>query len=307
MLPSITDKSLQMKNRFPFFLGILFFFAFYTNPLLAQTADSTTIWQITMMDDNEFIGHILEETETIIEFKTATIGIITLRKDQIKRREKLRSDGSTNGLLWAENRMAYRYFIRNSGYNLKKGEAVYQNAWILVNNLDVGLTDNFSIGLGTVPIFLFGGGTSPIWLTPRLSIPVEADKVNLGVGALVGTTVGNDFDNSSFGFGFGNVTLGDRNQNITLGVGYGFFDGEFADRPTFNVSGMLRTGKRSYLISENYIISAGNETIVALSLGGRFTGKRIVLDYGGYFVPNLGTFAIAPWLSVSIPFGNARN
>ncbi len=296
-----------MKNRFYFSLCFLFFFTFYNNPLLAQILDTTTIWQMTMMDDNEFVGHILSETETTLEFKTATIGIITLRKDQIKRREKIISNGSTNGLLWAENRMAYRYFIRNSAYNLKKGEAVYQNAWILINNIDVGVTDNFSIGLGTVPLFLFGGGTSPIWLTPRLSIPIEADKVNLGVGALVGTTVGNDFDNTSFGFGFGNVTLGDKNKNITLGVGYGFADGEFASRPTFNLAGMIRTGKRSYLISENYIITTGFETIVALSLGGRFTGKRITLDYGGYFVPNLGTFAIAPWLSVSIPFGNARN
>ncbi|MFK7981071.1 MAG: hypothetical protein AB8G86_13880 [Saprospiraceae bacterium] len=124
-----------------------------------------------------------------------------------------------NGLLWAENRMAYRYFLRNSAYSLKKGEAVYQNAWILVNNIDVGVTDNFSIGLGTVPLFLFGGGTtSPIWVTRKLTILVESDKVNLGVGALVGTTFGNDFDNTSFGFGFGNVTLGDKNKNITMGV-----------------------------------------------------------------------------------------
>ena len=297
-----------MKNRFYFPVCLLFLFTFYNHTLFAQLSDTTIIWQMTMIDDNEFVGHILSETERSIQFKTATVGIITLQKDQIKRREKLLSNDTTNGLLWAENRMAYRYFLRNSGYNLKKGEAVYQNAWILVNNLDVGVTDNFSIGLGTVPLFLFGNGTtSPIWITPRLTVPVESDKINLGVGALAGTTFGNDFDNISFGFGFGNVTLGDKNKNLTIGVGYGFADGEFANRPTFNLSGMIRTGKRGYLISENYIIATGFETIAVLSLGGRFTGRRVTLDYGGYFVPNVGTFAIAPWLSVSIPFGNARD
>lgn len=296
-----------MKKRFHSYCCALFFFTFFHTFLIAQTTDTTIIWQMTMIDDNEFVGHILSETEATLEFKTATVSIIILQKDQIKRQERLLSNDSTNGLLWAENRMAYRYFLRNSGYNLKKGEAVYQNAWILINNIDVGITDNFSIGFGTVPLFLFGAGTSPIWLTPRVSIPLKSNKVNLGFGALVGTTVGNDFDNTSFGFGFGNVTLGDKNQNITMGMGYGFADGEFASRPTFSLAGMLRTGKRGYLISENYIISTGFETIVVLSLGGRFTGKRITLDYGGYFVPNLGTFAIAPWLSVSIPFGNARN
>jgi len=263
---------------------------------------------MTMKDGNEFVGHILSETQRTIEFKTAAVGIVTLQKGQIKRREKILSDKSTNGLLWTENRMAYRYFIRNSGYNLKQGEVIYQNAWLLVNNFDIGITDNFSLGLGAVPLFLFRGiTTTPIWLTPRFTIPVEADKVNLGVGALVGTTFGNDFDNISFGFGFGNVTLGDRNKNITMGIGYGFADGEFANRPTFNLSGMLRTGKRGYVISENYIIATGFETIAVLSLGGRFTGRRVTFDYGGYYVPNVGTFAIAPWLSVSIPFGNARN
>jgi len=297
-----------MKNRFYFLVCLLFLFTFYHQSLFAQLSDTTTIWQMTMIDDNEFVGHILLETETSIQFKTATVGIITLQKDQIKRREQLLSNDMTNGLLWAENRMAYRYFLRNSGYSLKQGEAVYQNAWILVNNFDFGLSDNFSLGVGILPLFLFGGGTtSPVWITPKFTIPVESDKVNLGVGALAGTTIGNEFDRVSFGFGFGNVTLGDKNKNITMGVGYGFADGEFATRPTFNLSGMLRTGKRSYLISENYIITTGFETIAILSLGGRFTGRRVTLDYGGYFVPNLGTLALAPWLSVSIPFGNARD
>jgi len=291
-----------MKNLCYSFLCIASCFIFNSTSLNAQILDTATIWQITMLDDNEFVGQIIAETETTIQFKTASIGIITLQKDQIKRREQLRSDASTNGLLWAENRMAFRYFIRNSAYGLKKGETVYQNAWILVNNFDIGITDNFSLGLGTVPLFLFAGSTTPVWVTPRLSVPLESDKVNLGVGALIGTTLGND-GNTSFGFGFGSATFGNRNQNITLGVGYGFAEGEFASRPTFNLSGMLRTGKRGYLISENYIISTGFETIAILSLGGRFTGKRITIDYGGFYVPNLGTFALIPWLSVSIPFG----
>jgi len=249
----------------------------------AQLSDTTTIYQITTLDDNEFIGHILSETETTIEFKTATIGIITIRKNQIKKREELISNESTNGLLWTENPMAFRYFIGNSGYSLRKGEAYYQNAWVFVNNFDIGISDRFSLGIGTVPLFLFAGAATPVWLTPRVSLPIESDKVNFGIGGLIGGTLSTN-DNYSFGYGFGNLTLGDRNKNLTLGVGYGFADGEFSNRPTFSLSGMIRTGKRGYILTENYIISTGFETVAVLSLGGRFIGKKITIDYGGFFL-----------------------
>ncbi len=276
-----------------------------SNYATAQLSDTTTIWQITTLDDNEFVGHILSETESTIKFKTATIGVITIRKNQIKRREELISDASTNGLLWTENPMAFRYFIGNSGYNLRKGEAYYQNAWIFVNNFDIGLSDHFSLGIGTVPLFLFAGSTTPIWLTPKISLPIESDKVNFGIGGLVGTTISTDF-NTSFGYGFGNLTLGNRNKNLTIGVGYGFVDGEFAERPTFSISGMIRTGKRGYIVTENYILSTGFETIPIFSLGGRFIGKRISIDYGGFYIPEIGDFALIPWLSISIPIGKVR-
>ena len=93
---------------------------------------------------------------------------------------------------------------------------------------------------------------------------------------------------------------------MTLGVGYGIADGEFSDRPTINISGMFRTGKKAYLITENYIISTGYETIGILSFGGRFVGKRIIIDYGGLYSPNSGRLSIIPWLSISVPMWKAR-
>lgn len=99
-----------MKNLIKTFSLLFLFNVITTISIFAQLSDTTTIWQITTMDDNEFIGHIISETERTIEFKTATIGTITLQKSQIKRQEQLISNKSTNGLLWNENTMAYRYY-----------------------------------------------------------------------------------------------------------------------------------------------------------------------------------------------------
>jgi len=51
----------------------------------------------------------------------------------------------------------------------------------LVNSCTVSLTARFSVGGGLVPLFLFGGGPTPVWFTAKLSIPTK--KQNLAFGA----------------------------------------------------------------------------------------------------------------------------
>ena len=283
-------------------LLILFFLLFFSNQIVAQTnSDTTTIWQITTIDDNEFIGYILSETESAIEFKTATIGTITIQKNIIRKREKLRSNASTNGLLWADNPLPSRYFWANSGYSIKSGEGYYQNTWVLFNHAEFGLTDNFSLGVGTIPLFLFSGTSTPIWVSPKVTFPIQKDQINVGAGMLLGTTLSTD-NTEAFGFAFGTTTFGSPDKNISAGFGYGFAEGDWANRPTFTLAGMLRTGKRGYIITENYFIDSGFDQFAILSLGGRFAGKRIIIDYGGIYPTEADTFFIIPWLSITLPF-----
>ena len=103
-----------MKIQFKIVLLLSLFFFIKTTSISAQISDTTVIWQITTLDDNEFVGHIMSETAQRIEFKTAVIGIIFIQKNQIVRQEKLISSKSTNGLLWNENKLANRYFLGNS-------------------------------------------------------------------------------------------------------------------------------------------------------------------------------------------------
>lgn len=275
---------------------------FSVNNSIAQVlTDTTNVWQITTIDDNEYTGYILSETADAVELKTGTIGIITIPINQIKKREQLRSDASTNFLLWPENPMASRYFWANSGFNIKKGDGYYQNTWVLFNHAQFGVTDNFSLGVGMMPLFLFAGSPTPLWLSPKMTFPIQ-EKVHLAAGVLVGTLVGGGTDVEGFGFAYGNATFGSTSTNMTAGLGYGFADGEFADRPTISLAGMFRTGKRGYIITENYFIDTGFDDVLILSLGGRYVGKKIILDYGGIYSPESGTFVIVPWLSISIPF-----
>ncbi len=188
-----------------------------------------------------------------------------------------------------------RYFFAPNAFSLKKGEAYYQNAWIFFNQVSVGLSDNFTLGMGTVPLFLFDPEVlGPLWITPKLCLPVIEDKMNVAVGGLYGTILG---ENVTFGITYASATFGNIDNNATVSIGYGVVDGEWADLPTFAFSGMVKAGHHTYLVTENYYIDG----FLIMSFGGRTDFRKLSLDYG-LMVPGEFEGFFLPWLGVTVPF-----
>jgi len=269
----------------------------------SQVTQDTTLLRVETIDGNEYIGKIISIDAQSIVLNTDLLGVITLRKSSIKSMTPVYGSQIKEGVLWFENPQSTRYFWQPNGYGLKKGEAYYQNVWVFFNQVSYGVTDNFLIGAGMVPLFLFGGAPTPVWVTPKFSIPVVKDKLNLGVGGLVGTVIGES--QSGFGLVYGTSTVGDRNTNMSLGVGYGYLSGNWANAPVITLSGMLRTGQRGYLLTENYFISTADEDLLIFFVGGRRLIKNAGLDFGLMFpFVSGGNFFAIPWLGLTIPFGN---
>jgi hypothetical protein len=269
----------------------------------SQVTQDTTLLRVETIDGNEYIGKIISIDAQSIVLNTDLLGVITLRKSSIKSMTPVYGSQIKEGVLWFENPQSTRYFWQPNGYGLKKGEAYYQNVWVFFNQVSYGVTDNFLIGAGMVPLFLFGGAPTPVWVTPKFSIPVVKDKLNLGVGGLIGTVIGES--QSGFGLVYGTSTVGDRNTNMSLGVGYGYLSGNWANAPVITLSGMLRTGQRGYLLTENYFISTADEDLLIFFVGGRRLIKNAGLDFGLMFpFVSGGSFFAIPWLGLTIPFGN---
>jgi len=283
------------------FLSLLYLLPFF---MMAQPqTDSTSLTRVQMNDGNEFIGHIISQDTSILLLKTDKLGQLTFNKKDIVRITPIKSESIKAGQYWFENPQSTRYLWSPNGYGLKKGEGYYQNIWVLFNQVSYGVTNNFSIGAGVLPVFLFGGGATPVWITPKLSIPVVKDKFNLGAGALLGTVLGES--GTGFGLLYGLTTAGSRDMNISLGVGYGVSGSGWAKSPLISLSALARTGARGYLITENYYINLDGETLVLLSAGFRWVIKKAGLDFG-LIIPveqDISFFAI-PWLGITIPFGN---
>ncbi len=266
----------------------------------AETPDTARLWRIATVDDNEYFGRILSRDSEQIVLQTENIGLITIRMQNIKSIREANPARMVNGAYWAENPQATRYFWGPNGYGLAQGEGYYQNVWVLFNQVSIGLSDNVSLGVGMVPLFLFSGTATPIWFTPKVSIPIKKDAFNLGGGMFIGTVIGEE--SGAFGIAYGVATVGSRDKNLSVGLGYGFVDGDWARRPAVSINGMLRIGKKGYLLGESYLFNEGG----VILLGGRTVWNKLSLDYGLGVPFATGGFFAAPWLGLVLPFGNTR-
>ncbi|MCK5692824.1 MAG: hypothetical protein KAI08_08245 [Bacteroidales bacterium] len=270
----------------------------------AQDQADTLTYYIQTTDGNTYRGQILTRDSLKVLFNLEKFGEHSFLKTEIKKMQPLDKEKLVDDEYWMDNPQATRYFFSPNAYGLKKGEGYYQNVWVMVNSFAVGVTDYFSIGGGVVPLFLFAGSPTPVWITPKFSIPVVQEKFNLGGGALLGTVLGEE--ETGFGILYGISTLGSKDKNVSLGLGYGYAGGDWAKAPMINLNTMIRFGPKGYFISENYFIQTEGTTALILSLGGRHIIQNAGLDYGLIipFISEMDSFIAFPWLGITIPFGN---
>lgn len=284
----------------------IIFFACFTMPVKAQEVKDSIRYQIETNDGNEYIGIILNQSKESVEMKTDKIGKITIPQSEIRKISEIKTAQSKDGTYWLDNPQATRYFWAPNGYNLKKEEGYYQNVWVLFNQFVYGFTDHFSAGIGTIPMFLLSSPYTPVWLTAKVSIPVEKDKFNIGAGALMGTVAGES--NSGFGIIYGIATIGSKDKNLNVGLGWAYASGEVAKNPTMNISAMIRTGAKGYFLTENYIIGTTDEVAVLSMIGGRRMIRHTGLDFGLVmpFAKGMDSFVAVPWLGLTVPFGGKK-
>lgn len=295
-----------MKSVCKFLLLTLLFATFSIATAWSQEQDTTTIVRIETKDGNQYVGTIVESTDDYFRLETRNVGTITISKRDIVDIEEVESYQIRDNTVWFDNPQATRYLFSSNGYGLRKGEGYYQNIWVLFNHASVGVTDNFSLGAGIIPLFMFAGAATPAWITPKFSLPITEDKLNVGLGGLFGTVIG--VEETGFGVAFGHLTLGDRDRNVSFGMGYGYAGGNWATHPALSIAASIRTGPRGYFMTENYYLSSGSEGVGLLSFAGRTLFKNVGLDYGLIFPLATGGMLIAvPWLGLTVPFGkNAR-
>jgi hypothetical protein len=221
--------------------------------------------QLILNDGKTILGKLETKTEASLTILTKNLGQITLSKSAIKSIKIIEESQIKNGQYLFPNPHPTRYFFGPSAIPLKKGEKYFQNAYILSNSVQIGLSDQFSIGGGVVVPFLF-------YITPKFGKKVS-ENVHLGGGILIASSLISNL-NLGIGVGYGSLTLGSNENNVTLNVGWGATKGDsydavsnttktswsFANKPMFTFSGMSRISRRCMLVSENWLFAVNEYT-----------------------------------------------
>ena len=244
--------------------------------IVTDSIKQSQLMIVEMKNGGEHIGYIIKKDADILVLKTVN-GALRLIASDVVLIEKY-----VKGYFDFDIPLSSRYFWGPSGIPLEKGEGNYQNTYISINRVDYGISNNLSISGGVELITLIGG--SGLWfVNPKLGFEIS-ENIHLGMGAYVLGVFGEENIET---IGYGVLTLGDLETNLSLGGGYSFALGEVSEKPLLMISGTQRISNRVSLISENYIIPDGKNTFYLGIQGIRIFYKKNAFDIGLLFTPEL--------------------
>jgi hypothetical protein len=272
--------------------------------------------QLSLSDHSKYSGELLDVTTDDYLLATESAGNVRILKTRVV--------GITRSI---DQRIPYspnctRYFFAPSAIPIEKKGGYYQNAYLLANSVNFGVTDNFTIGGGVVIPLLF-------FITPKIGVKVS-DHFYIGAGLLGATTLIPDAIISG-GIPFAVATVGNKENNVTIGAGYGLMwnEGEFEHThyPIITLNGMVRISDRVQLVTENWIIPFKRTTdedgyydsnnnwveaavektetklYMALSAGARImVGKRSTVDFAPVYLYGGDQGVVVPYLDFVYKF-----
>lgn len=253
-------------------------------------------------DGSQYYGQLIKQDRDEVILRTESVGDLEIPIKNISniqfvgnqpyedRRERRTGASFTNP-------NPYRYLFFPSAFTLERGELMYQNTYLSLNSLGVGIANNFSVS-GGLELISSIAGSPVVYIAPKVGVPVS-DNFRLGLGGFYANSIGY-LSFGGFGAAYAMGTIGTPDRNTTIGFGYASVVEEGVQAPLITLSGMLRTGRRLGLVTENWILP-GQEGATLLSLGLRIMGEKIAGDIAFFSSPSLvsGGF-ILPYLSLAV-------
>jgi hypothetical protein len=285
---------MKLTYMMPF---ILFLIIWPLEAFSQQTDTTSYTYQIELIDGSVLIGKIMSEDEHTIQFLTNSNIEMSIPVEQVRKKERI-SGRIVKGQLWRSDPNRTRLFFAPTGKALKAGQGYFSVYEIFFPTVAVGITNYIAVAGG---ISLFPGSSEQLlYLAPKVT-PVQADKFDLSAGVLLLKIPDED---ETAGIVYGVSTYGTENSALTLGIGFAFAGGEFADKPVFALGGEIRVGRYVKLISENWLIP--NSDVQVISAGIRFFGENLAADFA--LIHPLGSdiegFPFLPWIGFAYNFGN---
>jgi hypothetical protein len=247
-------------------------------PTAAQTpAPTAALVEVVLQDGLHLVGYVVSDDRNSLVLKTVAGADVTVPRDRVR---SIASVAGTivDGEFRRDDALASKLFLGPTGRSLRRGEGYFAIDSVLLPVFQVGITDRLSFGVGK-PFWVF---TPAFWVTPKVQLyRGESTTVATGVLHLVVPDFGVG------GVGYVVATRGTRDDAVTIGGGWLYgrdADGEDAGGAALLIiGGEHRTGRRSKVVTENYVFRDG----AIATVGGRFIGETFSFE-AGVIVPIAG-------------------
>lgn len=289
-------------------LAVLLATMLLAGPALAQrlpidsvsVADSSLRHSVRLRDGSTLVGRIISVTADSVRLRLDG-GELSFARAAIVEVLQYPASRMRNGSYWFENPHATRLLFSATAFPLDKGTGYYSNTWLVLHTFATGLSDRFTIGGG----FLWFPGV-PIdetfyYLLPKYTV-LNGERTKFAIGALAGLLPfgSGDYDRTSAGLLYGVGTTGNKDNNLSMGLGWGYAGDDLATNPVVMIGGQGRVSRRISLISENWIFPVEGETEGLFSYGLRFLGEGLTVDLA--FIRAFGESVTVPWLGFAFRF-----
>jgi hypothetical protein len=201
---------------------ILFFFLFCIVVNAQENPKDTTTYLVTTTNGVQYIGTIISDDGREVLIETKTVGKLYIAKATIKSISKIK-ESSLNKIkenyeeeeVSLDSPFSTRYYFTTNCFPVKKREN-YAMVHLYGPEVHFSVSNRFSVGIMSTWI------ASPIALALKYTFPTKNAKLNFGLGTILGNT---GYINQGRGFGglhWGMVTLGDRDNNLTISAGIAY-------------------------------------------------------------------------------------
>lgn len=244
-------------------------------------------------DGSKISGELLEMDDNFFVIRTKD-GELKINRSKIATAEISKGSPALTPTKYTD--YSDSYFLLPSARPVGKGKTHYKNFNVFANQFNLGLSDNFSLGLGFESISLFAGNFPVTYVSPKVSI--GGDKSYLGIGTTLFII---PYDGGATGgLAYLNYTYGSENQNFTVGTSFLYTSEADTSPLIFNINFMFPFSSKVSFVSE---VIFGDFDGILFDIGVRIKTKSGINIDAGLIRPDSDIDGLIgyPLLGIAVP------
>ncbi|MBM4175120.1 MAG: hypothetical protein FJ213_02955 [Ignavibacteria bacterium] len=258
--------------------------------------DTTTITRFTLTNGAEIEGTILsEDSDQIIVLSTAGVEM-KINKNLIAERKTIQAMLYKGEYIRSDPNKT-RLFFAPTARTLRQGKGYFSVYEIFLPFIAYGVTDYITLSGGMTLLPGIPIEYQLKYFAPKLRI-INEDKFSLSSGLL---WMALKDVSASIVYGVG--TYGDYPFSFSAGLGFGYAEGNFTEKPFAMIGLEYQLSNNVKLLSENWVFPEVDGAVI--SFGIRFFGENLAADFGFFTQSEIigeGSFPFLPWIGFAYNF-----